>query len=230
MHIILVHGAGGTAFTWSSVVPLLEQRGHAVLVADNFSQSLREDEAAVRALIDTTEEPVLLVGHSYGGAVITAAGTHERVVGLVYVAAFGPDRDESVQQIVNRYEPAEVSKYMTRGPAGEWISSPDEESWRELAWDVPEVVRETAKTEKRVSGDAIFTQTTVEPAWLSRPSWYLVATSDKHLRPEIQRFMAERMGATIDEVGTSHAVPHAAPDRVAAIVERALEAVALVAN
>jgi len=230
MHIILVHGAGGTAYTWSSVLPLLEAHGHAVTVADNFSRSLREDETAVRALIEATEGPVLLVGHSYGGAVISAAGTHERVAGLVYVAAFGPDRDESVQQIVNRYEPAEVSKYMTRGPAGEWISSPDEESWQELAWDVPEAVRTMAKTEKRVSGNSIFTQTNIEPAWSSRPSWYLVASSDKHLRPEIQRFMAGRMGATVEEVDTSHAVPHAAPERVAAIVERALAVLAPVAT
>jgi pimeloyl-ACP methyl ester carboxylesterase len=224
MQIVLVHGAGGTASTWSAVVPLLEQRGLAVTVADNLSQSLRDDEAAVRALIDGVTGPVLLVGHSYGGAVITAAGSHERVAGLVYVAAFGPDAHESVQKIVNGYEPAEVSKYMTRGPKGEWISSPDEESWRELAWDVPEEVRLRATAERRTSADAIFTQSTAAPAWASLPSWYLVASSDKHLRPEIQRDMAARMGATVDEVDTSHAVAHAAPERVVAMIERALDA------
>ncbi|GAB2449696.1 pimeloyl-ACP methyl ester carboxylesterase [Conyzicola lurida] len=224
MHLVLVHGAGGTANTWSSVVPLLEQRGLAFTVADNYSQSLRADEAAVRALIDAVDGPVLLVGHSYGGAVITAAGTHERVVGLVYAAAFGPDRDESVQQIVSAYEPAEVSKYFTRGPAGEWIAAPDEESWRELAWDVPESVRLAGRAQGRVAANDIFTQSTAEPAWMSRPSWYLVASSDKHLRPEIQRAMAARMGAVTDEVDTSHAVAHAAPERVVATIEKALAA------
>jgi pimeloyl-ACP methyl ester carboxylesterase len=223
MQIVLVHGSGGTPATWSSVVPLLEQRGISVAVADNPSQSLREDEATVRTLIDGVDGPVVLVGHSYGGAVITAAGTHSRVVGLVYIAAFGPDSDESVRQIVDAYEPAEVSKYMTRGPAGEWIWSSDEESWRELAWDVPEAVRLASVAERRDSGDAIFTQSTPEPAWASRPSWYLVASSDKHLRPEIQRDMASRMGATVEEVDTSHAIPHAAPERVMAMIQRAID-------
>jgi pimeloyl-ACP methyl ester carboxylesterase len=230
MQIVLVHGAGGTAFTWSSVVPLLKERGHTVSVADNFSRSLREDEAAVRALIDAADGPVLLVGHSYGGAVITAAGTHPSVVGLVYIAAFGPDRDESVNQIVSRYEPAEWAKYLTRGPAGEWIQAPEEESWRAIAWDVPEEIRRIAQHEKRVASNDIFTQTNSEPAWSTRPSWYLVASSDKHLRPEIQRFMAERMGATVDEVDTSHAVAHAAPQRVVDMIGRALDALAPVAN
>ena len=142
---------GGTPFTWSSVVPLLEQRGHSFSLADNHSQSLYDDEANVRALIDAVDGPVLLVGHSYGGAVITAAGTHDRVVGLVYVAAFAPDGGESVSEIVSAYEPAEVSKYFTRGADGEWIPAPDEESWRELAWDVPEEVRLAGRAESRVS-------------------------------------------------------------------------------
>ena len=222
-HLVLVHGMGGTPFTWSSVVPLLAERGYSFSVADNLSQSLHNDEANVRALIDAVDGPVLLVGHSYGGAVITAAGTHGRVVGIVYVAAFAPDTGESVNQIVSSYEPAEVSKYFTRGANGEWIPAPDEESWRELAWDVPEEVRIAGRAERRDSADAIFTQPIVEPAWRSRPSWYLIATSDKHLRPEIQFDMARRMGATIDEVDTSHAVPHAAPERVVAMIMRAIE-------
>jgi len=223
MHLVLVHGMGGTPFTWSSVVPLLTERGYSFSLADNLSQSLYDDEANVRALIDAVDGPVLLVGHSYGGAVITAAGTHDRVVGLVYVAAFAPDGGESVQQIVSSYEPAEVSKYFTRGADGEWIPAPDEESWRELAWDVPEEVRLAGRAESRVSADAIFTQSTTVPAWASKPSWYLMATSDKHLRPEIQRDMAKRMGATLDEVDTSHAIPHAAPERVVATIMHAIE-------
>ncbi|SKA97558.1 Pimeloyl-ACP methyl ester carboxylesterase [Agreia bicolorata] len=221
MHLVLVHGMGGTPFTWSSVVPLLEERGYSLSLADNLSQSLYDDEANVRALIDAVDGPVLLVGHSYGGAVITAAGTHERVVGLVYVAAFAPDRDESVATIVDAYEPAEVEKYFTRGPSGEWIPAPDEVTWRELAWDVPEAIRLADSRVSRVSSDAIFAEIIVEPAWRSRPSWYLVAASDKHLRPETQRDMASRMGAVTTEVDTSHAVPHVAPERVVATIEQA---------
>lgn len=225
MHLILVHGAGATASTWSLVTPMLDDLGLAYSVADNPSQSLRGDEAAVRSLIEATTGPVLLIGHSYGGAVITAAGTHERVVGLVYIAAFAPARDESVQSIVTSYEPAEVAKYMTRGSDGSWISSSDDESWRALAWDVPEAVRLAARAERRDSADATFTQSTSDPAWMSRPSWYLIAESDRHLRPEIQRDMSARMGATVETVDTSHAVPHVAPERVVGLVERALRTV-----
>lgn len=222
MHIVLVHGAGGSPATWSSVAPLLRDRGHAVTLADTAMRSLREDADAVRALVDGVEGPVLLVGHSYGGAVITNAGTHDRVVGLVYVAAFAPDEGESVSSIVSAHEPALVSQYMRRGPHGEWIRQDDEESRLALAWDVPQQVHAAAARAGRATADAAFQQTTHEPAWATRPSWYLVATSDRHLLPEIQRSFVRRMGAVAEEVDTSHAVAHAAPERVVAVIEQAV--------
>ncbi|MBF4586856.1 alpha/beta hydrolase [Curtobacterium sp. VKM Ac-2887] len=224
VHVVLVHGAGGSPSTWSSVAPLLRDRRIPYTLADNAMTSLRDDEATVRALVDGIDGPVLLVGHSYGGAVITNAGTHDRVVGLVYVAAFAPDAGESVSGIVETREPALVSQYMHRGPAGEWIAQVDEESRLALAWDVPEDVLLAARAEGRVTADAAFQQPTGEPAWRTRPSWYLVATSDRHLLPAIQRDFVARMGAVVDEVDTSHAVAHAAPDRVVAVIESAVAA------
>ncbi|WP_042723608.1 alpha/beta hydrolase [Curtobacterium sp. B18] len=218
-------GAGGSPSAWSSVTPLLRARGIAHTLADNAMTSLRDDEASVRALIDGIEGPVLLVGHSYGGAVITNAGTHERVVGLVYVAAFAPDTGESVSAIVERHEPALVAQYTHRGPDGGWITRDDEESRAALAWDVPEDVLRAARYERRVTADAAFQQPTREPAWATRPSWYLVATSDRHLLPEIQRGFVARMRAASEEVDTSHAVAHAAPAQVVAVIERAIAAV-----
>lgn len=226
VHVVLVHGAGGSPSAWSSVTPLLRARGIAYTLADNALTSLRDDEASVRALVDAVDGPVLLVGHSYGGAVITNAGTHERVVGLVYVAAFAPDAGESVSAIVERSEPALVSRYTDRGPDGEWVTRDDEESRAALAWDVPDDVLQAVRYERRTTADAAFQQPTGEPAWATRPSWYLVASSDRHLLPEIQRDFVARMGADAEEVDTSHAVAHAAPERVVAVIERAIAAVA----
>jgi pimeloyl-ACP methyl ester carboxylesterase len=207
------------------VAPLLESAGHLVSMADNASLSLDDDVAAVRGLVDAVGEDALLVGHSYGGAVITNAGRHELVRGLVYIAAFAPAEGETVQGIVNSYEPAEVSRYMRRGPGGEWIPVENEESRLALAWDVPPHVLQTSRERGRVSADAIFTHPTGEPAWSTKPAWYQIATLDKNLRPEIQRAMATRAGATIDEVATSHAIPLIAPERVVELVSTAVAAV-----
>lgn len=226
MHIVLVHGMGGSDFDWSAVAPLLESDGFHVSVADNASQSLDDDVAAVRALIDAVDDDALLVGHSYGGAVITNAGMHERVLGVVYVAAFAPAEGETVNEIVTRYEPAEVSRFMTRGPDGEWIGVESEEAHQALSWDVPEEAMLVRSTRRRASADAIFTQPSGVPAWAGKPAWYLVATLDRHLRPEAQRDMAARADATVEEVATSHSVPLAAPEAVRAFVSRAAEALA----
>jgi pimeloyl-ACP methyl ester carboxylesterase len=221
MHIVLVHGMGGSDYDWSAVAPLLEAAGHRVSVADNPSQSLVDDAATVRALVDAADDDALLVGHSYGGAVITNAGTHDRVRGVVYVAAFAPAEGETVNEIVTRYEPAEVSQFMTRGPDGEWIGVESDESRMALSWDVAEDVMEARSERRRPSADAIFTHPTGEPAWASRPAWYLVASLDKHLRPEAQRDMAERADATVEEIATSHSIPLAAPEQVSDFILRA---------
>ncbi|MET0829486.1 MAG: alpha/beta hydrolase [Microbacterium sp.] len=226
MHIVLVHGMGGSDYDWSCVAPLLEAAGHGVSVADNMSQSLDEDVAAVRSLVDAVDDDAVLVGHSYGGAVITNAGRHPRVRGVVYIAAFAPAEGETVQGIVNSYEQSEVSRFMTRGPDGEWIGIENEESRQALSWDVPEHVMQTRREYRRASADAIFTHPTGEPAWATKPTWYMIATLDKHLRPEAQRDMATRSHATIEEIPTSHSIPLAAPERVSAFVMKAVATLA----
>lgn len=226
MHIVLVHGMGGSDYDWHLVAPLLEEAGHRVSVADNLSQSLDDDIAATKALVDAVDDDALLVGHSYGGAVITNAGTHERVRGLVYVAAFAPAEGETVQQIVTSYEPAEVSRFMKRGPDGEWIGEESEEARLALAWDVPEQVTIERRTRRRASADAIFTQPTGTAAWASKPAWYLLATDDKHIWPDAQRNMATRADATIQEVAASHSLPLATPGAVSAFVLTAVASLA----
>jgi pimeloyl-ACP methyl ester carboxylesterase len=166
------------------------------------------------------------VGHSYGGAVITNAGNHGRVRGLVYIAAFAPDDGEAISDIADKYAPGQVASFMTRGPDGEWMMEDSEASRQALAWDVPDEIWETRMLDSRASADAIFSETTTSPAWASRPSWYLVASRDQNMPPEAQRDMAARAGAFVDEVDTSHAVPHAAPERVMTVIARALDAIA----
>lgn len=221
MHIVLVHGMGGSDYDWHLVAPLLEDAGHRVSIVDHLSQSLDDDIAATHALIDAVDDDALLVGHSYGGAIVTGAGTHDRVRGVVYIAAFAPDRGETVQGIVTRYDPAEVSRFMTRGPEGEWIGVESDESRLALSWDVPEEISDARRERRRPSADGIFTRPMGEPAWASRPAWYLVASLDKHLQPQAQRDMAARAGATVEEFAGSHSLPLAAPAAVSAFVDRA---------
>ncbi len=228
--VLLVHGAGGTPGTWAAVEPLLRSRGHRTLRVVNPLTSLADDVACTcRALERLADDgrPVLAVGHSYGGAVITNAGRDPRVAGLVYVAAFAPRENESVQQIVNRYPPAEVSRYMRRGPSGEWKSERGAAYWAEIGWDLTPEQRAGVLSEHRESADAIFTGTTGEPAWRSRPSWYVVAAQDKTLPPAIQRDMAARAGAVTSELPGSHYTPWTRPEQVAAVI---LDAAARVAG
>ncbi|MCU1527009.1 MAG: hypothetical protein JWP75_772 [Frondihabitans sp.] len=222
MHIVLVHGAGGTPTTWSAVTPILDARGLAYTLVTNTLVSLESDVAHTSAIVEAIGEPVLLVGHSYGGAVITEVGRLDAVRGLVYVAAFAPDEGESVSAIVERYDPAPVSAYMRRGDDGSWVTDRGGRFWEEIGWDVPaehqaSLIRETGR-----SSNAIFTQTVGVPAWRMRPSWYLVASRDGTLRTDTQRDMALRAGAVTSEVETSHFTPRVAPETVVDLIEVAL--------
>ncbi|GIF22935.1 pimeloyl-ACP methyl ester carboxylesterase [Actinoplanes tereljensis] len=222
MHIVLVHGAGGTPTTWSELVPLLGGRAHTLIT--NPMTSLTDDVAHTLGVVSSLNEPVLLVGHSYGGAVITNVGRSDLVKGLVYVAAFAPDEGETVNGIVEAYPPAEVSKYMRRGPNGEWASEHTDEYWDEIGWDVPVDQRGIWDSESRPSDNRIFSEPTGVPAWRTKPSWYLVAAEDKTLPTVIQRDMAARAGATTSEVPGSHFTPRVRPADVLTVIEKALAA------
>ncbi|AXG76414.1 alpha/beta hydrolase [Streptomyces paludis] len=225
MNIVLVHGAGGRPTTWTEVEPLLAARGHRTVAVTNPLTSLAEDVAHTTAAIEETEGPVLLVGHSYGGAVITNAGQHPSVRGLVFVAAFGPEEGETVNGIVERYEPAEISAFMRRGPNGEWKSEASEEFWAEIGPDLSPAHRAVVEAEGRQADNRIFTQPTGKPAWRTLPSWYLVADDDRTLRPDAQRDMAARMGAVTEHVPGSHYTTLVHPRRVADLVHTAATAV-----
>jgi pimeloyl-ACP methyl ester carboxylesterase len=225
MHLVLVHGAGGTPSTWLKIAPILRMAGFDVTLVTNPMESLRGDIANTTAAVDATDGPVVLVGHSYGGAVITGAGNHERVTGLVYLAAFGPDEGETVNGIVERYDPAPVSAHMTRGPAGEWKSDHGGGYWEDIGWDLDPALRPVWDAEGRPSANLIYTQPTGQPAWRVLPSWYMVAADDRTLVPEAQRDMAARMKAQSYEFPGSHFLPLVHPGPAAAVVSEAAAAV-----
>jgi pimeloyl-ACP methyl ester carboxylesterase len=222
MHIVLVHGAGGTPTTWSELVPLLAGREHTLIT--NPMTSLTDDVAHTLGVVEAIGGPVLLVGHSYGGAVITNAGRSDLVKALVYVAAFAPDQGETVNGIVERYPPAEIAKYMRRGPNGEWASAHTERYWAEIGWDVPVDQRSISDAESRPSDNRIFSEPTGVPAWRTKPTWYLVAAEDKTLPTRIQRDMAARAGAITSEVPGSHFTPRVRPADVLKMIDQALDA------
>ncbi len=230
MRVVLVHGAGGSRFSWSQVAPLItaaepDAPPHELIVVDHFSQSHETTVANVRAILDQSPADALLVGHSYGGAVITDAGRHQRVRGLVYVAAFAPDEGETIDDIVERYGPAEVFEDTQLGSTDELLMpGAGDDDWARHSWDVPEGIRMAAAQQKRPISTTIFQTPAGVPAWRTRPTWYLVAAQDKHIRPETQRIMAQRARAITAEVDSSHSVPYSSPVRVAAFIDSALSA------
>lgn len=231
--IVFVHGMGGTPSTFALVEPILRGRGHATVRVENPLQTLSGDIAATTAAMDAMlveaghpDGPVLLVGHSYGGAVITNVGRDPRVAGLVYVAAFAPAEGETVKQIVERYPAAAASKYMLRGPDGSWRSERSEAYWSETAFDLDPAFRETIAQERRESANEIFVEPAGRPAWADTPSWYVVAERDRTLVPEAQDAMSARAGSAVYRFPGSHYTPWTQPQQVAGIVAAAADAVA----
>jgi pimeloyl-ACP methyl ester carboxylesterase len=222
MSVVLVHGMGGTEATWEEVAPRLEASGHTVVSVRNELQSLAGDVASTVRVIESLEPPVVLAGHSYGGAVITNAGNHDAVTALVYVAALAPDDGETVQGIVNRFPMAAGSSYMQRGDGGEWITDLAAGGyWSEIAWDLTPQQRESVLAETRWTADRVFTEPSGPPAWRRLPSHYVLATEDQTLPTEIQELFAARMGAELTRLPGSHYTPRVHPARVAEIIDGA---------
>jgi pimeloyl-ACP methyl ester carboxylesterase len=224
-NVVLVHGGFVDGSGWQGVYDLLKQDGYNVRVVQNPTLSLEGDSAATRQVIDAQDGPVVLVGHSYGGAVITEAGTDLKVAALVYVAAFAPDKDESVNTLIANPPPgAPVPPILP--PQDGFLSLDREKFAASFAGDVPaEQAAFMADSQVPWGVDALGGAIT-EPAWRIKPSWYLVATEDRMIPPPAQRAMSERTGSTVVEVAGSHAIYLSQPAAVAALIEQAATAVA----
>ena len=219
-NVVLVHGGFVDGSGWEGVYQILKKHGFHVVVVQNSTLSLASDVAITKRALAGLTGPAILVGHSYGGVVITEAGSAPNVAGLVYIAAFAPDHGESVSSIIKDPPPgAPVPPILP--PQDGFLFLDKEKFAAAFAADVaPDVARFMADAQVPWGLEALNGAVTT-PAWKSKPSWYLVATSDKMIPPPAQRAMSKRAGATVVEVDGSHAVYVSKPAAVAQLIEQA---------
>jgi pimeloyl-ACP methyl ester carboxylesterase len=218
--IVLVHGGFVDGSGWQDVYRFLKKDGYSVSIVQNPTLSLDGDVAATRQVIDAQTEPVVLVGHSYGGVVITEAGNDPKVAGLAYIAAFAPDTGESVSSpIANPPPGAPVPPIV---PTGDGFLFLDRAKFpASFAADVSAEQAAFMADSQVPWGVAALNGTITEPAWRIKPSWYLVATEDRMIPPPAQRSMSARAGSTAVEVSGSHAIYLSQPAAVAALIKQA---------
>ena len=219
-NIVLVHGAFADGSGWRAVSDILEHDGYAVSIVQEPETSLAEDAAATRRVIERVNAPVILVGHSYGGAVITEAGNEPQVRGLVYIAAFQPDNGEVLGGLLKQMPPAANSAV----PAGEGYVIVNPKTFHaDFAADLPaRQAQFMAISQVPISVTAFGTPIT-DAAWHNKPSWYAVATGDRMINPDLERFMAKRAGSTTVEIKGSHAIYVSQAPAVAKLIEQAAQ-------
>ena len=227
-NIVLVHGGFVDGSGWEGVYAILKKDGYHVSIVQNPTTSLADDVAATKRILAVQEGPAILVGHSYGGVVITEAGNDPSVAGLVYIAAFAPDAGESVAALIKNPPPgAPVPPILP--PQDGYLFLDKARFAASFAADV-DADKAAFMADSQVPwgvdalGGAVST-----PAWRTKPSWYLVATEDGMIPPAAQRLMAKRAGSTIVEERGSHAIYVSQPSAVAAIIEKAVKGVAAAA-
>jgi pimeloyl-ACP methyl ester carboxylesterase len=225
VNIVLVHGGFVDGSGWEGVYALLKKDGYRVSIVQNPTTSLADDVAVTRRTVARLDHPAILVGHSYGGVVITEAGTDPRVQGLVYIAAFAPDAGESVASLIKDPPPGAAVPPIL--PPQDGFLFLDAAKFRaSFAADVDaDKAAFMADSQVPWGVEALGGAITV-PAWRSKPSWYLVATDDRMIPPPAQRAMAARAGATVSETPASHSVYVSQPLAVAGVIQRAAEGVA----
>jgi pimeloyl-ACP methyl ester carboxylesterase len=220
LNIVLIHGGFVDGSGWEGVYQILRKKGYNVSVVQNPTISLQDDVAVTKRVIAAQPGPVILVGHSYGGVVVTEAGNDPKVAGLVYIAAFAPDAGESIQSLIQNPPPgAPVPPILP--PQNGFLLLDRSKFAASFAADVnPDSA--TFMADSQVPwGVQAFAGAASQPAWKSKPSWYLVSTEDKMIPPDAQRAMSKRAGSKVVEVKGSHAVYVSQPDAVAALIEAA---------
>ena len=222
--VVLVHGGFVDGSGWEDVYRMLRTDGYKVSIVQNPTLSLADDVAVTRRVLSAQQAPVVLVGHSYGGVVITEAGNHPNVAGLVYIAAFVPDKGESVASLIKDPPPgAPVPPILP--PQDGFLMLDKAKFPASFAGDVaPERAAFMADSQVPWGVEAL-SGAVSEPAWKAKPSWYLIATEDKMIPPPAQQFMSQRAAATVVEAKGSHAIYVSKPEAVAALIRKAAQAV-----
>jgi pimeloyl-ACP methyl ester carboxylesterase len=223
-NVVLVHGGFVDGSGWQGVYDLLRKDGYNVSVVQNPTNSLADDVAVTKRMLATQDGPAILVGHSYGGVVITEAGNDPKAAGLVYIAAFAPDKGESVSALIKNPPPgAPVPPIL---PPQDGFLFLDRFKFRaSFAADVSEKTAAFMADSQVPWGVAALDGAVSEPAWKTKPSWYLVSTDDKMIPPDAQRVMSKRAGSTVVEAKGSHSIYVSQPQAVAELIERAAKGV-----
>jgi pimeloyl-ACP methyl ester carboxylesterase len=224
INVVLVHGAFADGSGWEGVYRALTKSGHKVSVVQHSTETLAGDVAATNLVLDAQDGPVVLVGHSYGGVVITEAGTHPKVKALVYIAAFAPDAGESVGSLIANPPPGSEAPPILP-PQNGFLFIDKAKFHAAFCADLDADKAAFMADSQLPWGLAALGGAITKPAWASRPSWYLIATGDKMIPPPAQKFMSQRAGSTVIEVDASHAVYVSQPETVSAFIEKAISSV-----
>lgn len=221
--VVMVHGAFADGSSWNKVIPLLQAKGFKAVAVQNPLTSLEDDVAATKRIVDAQTGPVVLVGHSWAGSVITQAGDHEKVKALVYVASFAPALGEtSVDAIKAHPTPSGVAHFITS--ADGYLTLPPEAIASEFAQDVSAAEANLIAATQGPVRAANFEQKITVAAWTSKPSWYIVAAQDRMIHPDAQRALAKRIKASTTVLQTSHVPMSSNPEAVAKVIEAAARA------
>ena len=220
--IVFAHGLWADGSCYSKVIPALQADGHQVMSAQNSLDTLEGDVAAVTRALGRVSSPAILVGHSYGGTVITAAGTDDRVAGLVYIAALAPDEAETSQSLQEQFPVTDVFSHIEIADGRIWLLPSGIGCF---AGDLPEQEQRLVWATQCVPDADLFNQKLDGTAWRTKPSWYIVANNDRTVHPDLERFAAKRMGAHTYDVDSSHVPMLSHPDFVLDVIREAANSI-----
>jgi pimeloyl-ACP methyl ester carboxylesterase len=220
--IVFAHGLWADGSCYSKVIPALQADGHQVVSAQNSLDTLEGDVATVTRALGRVSSPAILVGHSYGGTVITAAGTDDRVAGLVYMSALAPDENETSQSLQEQFPVTDVFSHIEIADGRIWLLPSGIGCF---AGDLSEQEQQLVWATQGVPDADLFNQKLAGTAWRTKPSWYIVANNDRTVQPDLERFVAKRMGAHTYDVDSSHVPMLSHPDFVLDVIREAANSV-----
>jgi pimeloyl-ACP methyl ester carboxylesterase len=220
--IVFCHGIWADGSCFSKVIPPLQADGHEVIAVQYGLDTNEDDVAMVKRALGRVNNPAILVGHSYGGTVITAAGTDDRVAGLVYIAALAPDADETSQGQINKFPVTPVFSHVEVADGRVWLR-PSGTTF--FAGDLSEEEQKVVWATHYAPAAELFNRDAPGTAWKSKPSWYVLANNDQTVHPDLQRFVAKRMGASTHPVESSHVAMLSHPGFVVDVIRAAVKAV-----
>lgn len=220
--IVFAHGIWADGSSFSKVIPLLQAAGYEVISTQYGLDTLDGDVATVHRALGRVSSPAILVGHSYGGQVISAAGTDARVAGLVYIAALGPDDGETSQSQIDRFAPSDVFAHIAVADGRLWMLPSGAQFF---CGDLSAQDQKVIWAVHNPPAANLFSLKIGPTAWKKKPSWYVLTTKDHTVRPELQQFLAKRMGATVTEADSSHLAMLSKPNVVADVIIKAANSI-----